>query len=345
MTLLTIDALTGWTAEVLRSCGVPSGDAQQAALLLVRSEARGYDTHGLTRLPSYVERLLARDFNPQPHMQHRDLVGGIVLDADNAMGHVAAAHAIDLALRALERSASVLVAVQSCGHLGALGIHALAAAEAGALCVVGQRTPPLLALEGFSGAAIGHNPIAFACPLPGDAPVVFDMACSVAARGHILLAAREKQAIPEGWALDAQGRPTTDADAALAGSLLPAGGHKGIGIAMMVECLAGALAATAHSLAPQPAGIPKSGAVGSQSAFLWLVKPEAYASQGVFAGHMAQWTDHYLAAGGPHARLPGRRGAQLETERRELGIELPASLLHDLHALGNRRSLPFPSGR
>ncbi len=93
----------------------------------------------------------------------------------------------------------MLVAVQSCGHLGALGIPALLAAEAGVFCMVGQRTPPVLGMEGFARAAIGHNPIAFGCPLPGAAPIVFDVACSVAARGHILLAAREGKPIPDDW--------------------------------------------------------------------------------------------------------------------------------------------------
>jgi LDH2 family malate/lactate/ureidoglycolate dehydrogenase len=87
-------------------------------------------------------------------------------------------------------AASVFIAVRACGHLAALGIHALRAAEAGALCIIGQRTPPLLALPGFQRAAIGHNPIAFGCPVPDGDPIIFDVACSVAARGHILLAAR-----------------------------------------------------------------------------------------------------------------------------------------------------------
>jgi len=118
--------------------------------------------------------------------------------------------------------------VRECGHLGALGIDALIAAEAGAFCVLGQRTPPLLALEGFTKVAIGHDPIAVGCPMPGPEPLVFDVACSVAARGHILLAAREGKPIPAGWAVDESRAPTTDAKRALKGAL-PMGGHKGIG--------------------------------------------------------------------------------------------------------------------
>ena len=341
MTNHSIESLTHWTAQILESCQVPPEDALQAAQLMVRSELRGYATHGMTRLPSYVERLLAKDFNPHARLRHREFPGGVVLDADGAMGQIAGAEAVRLGLQALEHTASVLVAIQSCGHMGALGVYALQAAEAGAMCLVGQRTPPLLAMEGFAGAAIGHNPIAFGCPAAGEPPIVFDIACSVAARGHVLLAAREGRDIPTGWALDPDGRPTTDPKAALAGSLLPMGGHKGIGIAMMVECLAGALAATAESFAPEWQHVPASGAMGRQSAFVWMVKPQAFAPQPLLADYMKQWIDHYRDCGGEHARLPGQRGAEQEQRAQREGIALPESLTRELSALGTRRQLAF----
>jgi LDH2 family malate/lactate/ureidoglycolate dehydrogenase len=258
------------------------------------------------------------------------------------MGHVVGPHAVQLARKALESCATVLVAVQDCGHLGALGMHALLGAEAGYFCLVGQRTPPLLAMEGFRGAAIGHNPIAFACPVPEAPPLVFDIACSVAARGHILVAARDGRDIPEGWALDAQGRPTTDANAALEGSLLPMGGHKGMGIAMMVECLAGALAATAASLEPSANRVPTAGAIGGQGAFLWMVDPRRFVDSDLFTASMTQWIDRYRASGGDAAHLPGRRGALLEASCRERGLPLAPALLAELQALGKRRGISFP---
>lgn len=343
MTKHSVAALTRWTGDVLASCGLPPQDAQVAAELLVRSDLRGYATHGLTRLPSYVQRLRAGDFNARPQLQHRSFAGGIVLDADGGMGHVVGPHAVRLAREALATSASVLVAIRSCGHLGALGMHALLAAEQGFFCLVGQRTPPLLAMEGFQGAAIGHNPIAFGCPVPSAPPVVFDIACSVAARGHILLAARDGRAIPEGWALDAEGRPTTDAKQALAGALLPMGGHKGIGIAMMVECLAGVLAATAASLSPEANQVPTSGAMGSQGAFLWMVDPRRFVDDALFGAAMTQWIQRYEASGGSAARLPGRRGARMEAQAREDGMTLPPALLHELRTLGERCALPLPT--
>lgn len=335
-------ALEDWTAAVLGTCGVPADDARTAASLLVRSELRGYATHGMTRVASYVERLAAGAFNPRPAMRHRGQPGAVVVDADGALGQVAGPHALALGREALEHAASVLVLVRECGHLGALGIHALLAAEAGLFCVIGQRTPPLIAMPGFGAPAIGHNPIAFGCPMPGAPPLVFDVACSVAARGHILLAAREGRPIPEGWAVDEHGDPTTDAQRALAGALRPMGGHKGIGIAMMVECLAGAMAATADALAGSPARVPEKGAVGRQGAFLWLVRPAALDDGATFERAMLGWTRTYVDAGSPHARLPGSRGDRLEARGRADGIGLSAAIVAELDALGRRVGVPFP---
>lgn len=334
--------LEDWATDIFKACGLASDHAAEAGKILVRSELRGYKTHGMTRIPSYVERLKARDFNPSPDIRSRAFPGGVVLDTDGAMGQIAVMHALRVSLKMLDSSASVLVAIQGCGHLGALGIYALSAAEAGAFCVLGQRTPPILGMQGFVRPALGHNPIAFGCPLPGGDPIVFDIACSVAARGHILLAAREGRPIPETWALDEFGAPTTDAQHALKGSLLPMGGHKGIGIAMMVEVLAGALCATAESLEPGHDELPVSGAMGRQSAFMWLVRPNAFVAEDLFDAYMSRWTDNYLSAGNGQARLPGSRGSELEAKGRAEGIPLGATVEQDLIALGERLSLPFP---
>lgn len=336
------ERLANWTAKVFAARGMPAAHADEAARLLVRSDLRGYTTHGMARVVSYVARLESGEFNPAPRMREQRFPGGVVFEADGAMGHVALPQALRVGLAALESSATVLVAIRECGHLGALGIHALPAAEAGAFCLVGQRVPPILALPGFSKAAIGHNPIAFACPMPGAAPIVFDIACSVAARGHILLAAREGKPIPEGWAIDEEGAPTTDAKRALKGSLVPMGGHKGIGIAMMVEVLAGALAATAASLDPSRNQLSEGGASSRQGAFLWLAKPAAFDLDGGQAAYMRHWTDLYLSAAQGVARLPGTRGEALEREGREKGVEVKPAIEKELVALGARLGLPFP---
>lgn len=333
--------LKDWTTRIFEKCDVHPDHATITAEALVRTEARGYKTHGLTRVPSYVERLKTGVFNSRPKMQHRSMLGGIVLDADGAIGQVAATYATELGLAGLKKSASVLVTIQSCGHLGALAIYALKAADAGAFCMIGQRTPPSLALPGFTDPAIGDNPIAFGCPCPMADPIIFDVACSVVAGGHIRMAAQEGQPIPEGWALDNDGNAATDAKRALQGALLPMGAHKGIGIAMMVECLSGAMAATASSLKIERNRMPDGGAPGRQAAFLWMAKPDAFSLREYFDEYMSQWTKLYLTAGGSQARIPGRHAAYLERLALAQGITLSKEVEMELMQLGSRMDVPF----
>jgi LDH2 family malate/lactate/ureidoglycolate dehydrogenase len=333
--------LEQWTAAVLEKRGMPSAHAARAARLIVRSDLRGRGTHGVGRLPSYVQMIDEGLLNPRPQTRHGGRAGAIVYEADGALGLAVAPEIIEIGLKAVRERASVLVVAREIGHLGSLGIHALAAAESGVVCMVGQQAPPVLGMPGFARAAIGNNPLAFACPLPGGDPLVFDMACSEAARGHILLAAREGRPIPGTWAVDEDGEPTTDAQRALRGALLPAGGHKGIGIAMMVEVLAGALGATSAS---QPRPKAREGGGSSRvGAFFWFVAAENFAAQDQLGAYMAQWTRQYLESGPAQARLPGQRAAALEREGRASGISLGEGTLRELRALGEHLNIPFPA--
>ena len=314
-----------------------------AAKLIVRSDMRGRATHGVARLKSYVEMMSQGLLNPRPRMRHEERGSAIVFEADGALGHVAAPELIELALAALKKQATVLVVVREIGHLGSLGIHALSAAEAGVFCLVGQQAPPVMAMRGFTRAALGNNPIAFACPMPSADPLVFDMACSEAARGHILLAAREGRVIPKSWAVDEAGEPTTDPQRALRGALLPAGGHKGLGIAMMVEVVAAALGANAASMARPRPQARESGGSSRVGAFFWFVDPAAFGNRVLFDSYMAQWTGFYLASAPGAARLPGQRAAELERAALETGIVLSDATVRELRALGDNLGVPFPA--
>lgn len=336
------EELEAWAAAVLEGAGVPVPQARTAARLIVRSDMRGRETHGIARLASYVQMVEEGLCNPRPEMRHDEHGGALVFDADGALGHVAAAEIVGLGLAALRRQATVLVVARDIGHLGALGMHALAAAEGGAACLVGQYGPPILAMPGFTRAAIGNNPLAFACPLPNGDPLVFDMACSAVARGNVLLAAREGRPIPEGWALDETGAPTTDAQRALRGAMLPAGDHKGMGIAMMIEVLAGALSATAESLQRPRATARQGGGAHHVGAFFWFIDPAAFGSREAFDGYMAQWTGYYVASAPGDGRLPGQQGAALERRAAEQGIEIAPAIVRELRELGARLGVAFP---
>jgi LDH2 family malate/lactate/ureidoglycolate dehydrogenase len=322
---------------------MPAARASCAARLIVRSDLRGRGTHGVARMASYVQMIAEGLINPRPSTNHTDHGGAMVFEADGALGHAVAPEIIDLGLKETKHRASLLVVVREIGHLGSLGIHALAAAEGGAVCMVGQQAPPVLAMPGFKRAAIGNNPIAFACPMPQGDPLVFDMACSEAARGHILLAAREDRPIPGSWAVDENGVPTTDPQRALRGALLPAGGHKGIGIAMMVEVLAAALGASAKSLSQPRPRAREGGGSSRVGAFFWFIDPGAFTEGGLFDAYMAQWTGYYVEAGSAAARLPGERAAQLERAARETGIALADATVRELRALGQQVNVPFPA--
>lgn len=348
---LPLGALRQWAAAILHRCGLAADDAQTSAELILRADARGLPTHGITRLPSYVDKLQSGEFNPRPGMRVTEAPGVVTIDADGAMGQVAAQRILEHGLGMLERHASVVCRVRDCGHLGAVGLYALAAAEAGAVCIAAQRTPPLIALPGHAGPVIGNNPLAFAAPVAGDSPLLVDMASSVAARGHILLRARTNDPIPAGWALDAQGDPTTDAHAALGGALIPSGGHKGLALSMLVELLAGALCASADSLQRVASELPvgRLGAVGGQSAFLLLFNPqriagcaEPTAQPDLVAEYLRVWTAAYLQRGGPSARLPGRRGADLERAAIATGVAISMPLMTELRKLARQFEVPVP---
>lgn len=348
MQLVNKSDLERWCASILERAQVPAEDAAYTAQIMLRTDSRGIRTHGITRLQSYVDKLHAGEVTAHPRIAiHESSVGVVTVDADGALGQVAMRHALQAGLKQLEQQPMVTILIKECGHLGALGIYALMAAEKGAVCLLAQRTPPLMALEGFNRPAIGNNPIAFSSPVGTKDPLVFDMACSVAARGHILLKARQKTDIPAGWALNKSGQPTVDAQEALQGALLPSAGYKGLGIAMLVECLAGGLTATPASIAglSSTAAVATSGAVGRQSAFMLLIRPGAMAEQ-YFGEYMTQWAHEYAERGGEQARLPGSRGAELERAVRENGVISLDEVLHDeLQLLAEKMHLPMPALR
>jgi LDH2 family malate/lactate/ureidoglycolate dehydrogenase len=340
----SVDALTGWAARVFETAGVCAVDAKVTAALLVRSDLRGVDTHGLSRLKSYLTRLTSGDFNPRPQIriERRSTIWNI--DGDGALGQVAGHLVIEESAKALRDQPMLWVNLREAGHLGALGMFALAAAERGFVCFLGQRTPPLLGLPGFHGRALGHNPFAFGAPVGGgEPPFVLDMACSVAARGHILLAARAGEAIPETWAVTKDGQPTTNAAEAAEGMLRPTGDYKGMGIAMMIECLAAALSATAPSNADPIMYIPPDGAIRRQSAFFLFLSPALVDDQSAFLHYMQHWISFYREAGGEAAQIPGARGVKLEQSGLAAGLAYSPAVEDELIALGASLGQPFPA--
>lgn len=330
-------ALDAWTRRVFERCGVSAADAALAAGVLLRTSLRGIDTHGLARVPVYADKLRAGEVDPRGRPASRWLDGALRVDGARALGQVAASEAVREAVDATRERACVACVIADSGHLSALGVYVLQAAEQGRVALLAQSTPPIMGLPGTRGGAIGNNPLAFAAPLRGRPPLVFDMAASRVARGHVMQAAREGRPIPDDWALDADGLPTTDPAQALRGAMQPMAGHKGLGLAMMVECLAAGLAGAQAA----PGRADNVGSASGVSAFLLVLNPALWVGRAAFDASMDSWLDHYLQASGPQGRYPGQRQAECEAQRLREGVPVPEGLARELRACGEKVGVPF----
>jgi len=252
-------------ARLFEQGGALPEAARSVARALVGAEADGLKGHGLSRIATYLAMLKSGkiDGSAVPRVtQARP--GVLAIDAACGFAYPAIDAAIER-LPALAREQGIAAAaISRSNHAGACGRHVERLAEKGLVALFFANTPEAIAPWGGTRAVFGTNPIAFGAPLEGRAPVVIDLALSKVARGNIVAAKQKGQPIPEGWALDKDGRPTTDSDAALAGTMIALGDAKGAALALMVEVLAAALVGThfafeASSFLDDKGGPPQTG--------------------------------------------------------------------------------------
>jgi (2R)-3-sulfolactate dehydrogenase (NADP+) len=318
-------------AAALEASGASPRSARATARALVAAEADGQAGHGLSRVPPYA--LHARcgkvDGRAEPRIER---IATAALRVDAARGF--AYPAIDAALAALEplaRECGIALAVlHRSHHFGQAGAHAERLAAAGLVGLVLGNTPKAMAFWGGRKPMLGTNPLAFAAPLPGArAPLVIDLALSVAARGKIVAAQKAGKPIPEGWAVDGAGQPTTDATAALAGTLSPIGGAKGAALALMIEIMAAALTGSAwgweaSSFFDDAGGPPDLGQV------LIALDPGPL-SGGAYASRMGALLE--AIGDDPEVRLPGMRRLALRARAARDGVFIPRELHGAIRAL------------
>lgn len=238
--VVSADALVDYCAALFETCGMPRDDATLASLQLVTADLRGVESHGVVRVPIYVERLRCGVVAARPAMQVvRETAGSAVFDGGNAMGQIAGQRAMELAVdKARVHGDPVFVSVRNSNHFGAAAWFAEIAVRAdmiGLAFTIGGINH--MVPWGGAEAMLGNNPFAVAFPMRDAPPVVLDMACSVAARGKIIVAAKEGRPIPADWAVDADGQPTTDAVKALEGFVAPVGGPKGYALTLTIGLL------------------------------------------------------------------------------------------------------------
>nr|WP_255568611.1 Ldh family oxidoreductase [Neoroseomonas alba] len=234
--------LEALAARALGRGGMRSDDAAEVARILVLADLFGIRTHGVQRIPEYLARVKAGGIDPRARPRIERAAGALMrVDGANGMGPLVASRALHAAMQAAHGAGVAAAFVRGSNHLGAIMPYCFIAARHGFASVIASNAAPSIAPVGGREARLGNNPIGIGVPRPGGEPVILDMAMSVAARAKIRAAARAGAAIPDGWATDGAGHPTTDPAAAMGGFLLAMGGHKGYGLALMVDMLAGVL--------------------------------------------------------------------------------------------------------
>lgn len=236
------DKLENFCEAVLVGAGVPEEEANIVSRSLVDAEMAGLSSHGVSRLGDYISRMEQGLVAPSTKLEVvRESASTALLDANDGWGQVASQRAVEMSISKARESGSAWVGVRNSNHNGTAAYWAEQIARAGMIGLCAMNTSPVMAAHGSSHPTLGTNPLAIAVPSSSGEPVVLDMATSKKARGAIILAAKNGEQIPEGWAISSEGHPTTDASEALKGSVLPMEGAKGSGLAIMIDILSGVL--------------------------------------------------------------------------------------------------------
>ena len=323
---------------VLKQHGVTDAAAAACARVLVQADACGIETHGVSRIPMYCDMLRARRIDPQAVPRLVESAPGGPAALVDACGGLAY-DACDLAVAALTeralRDGVAFVGVRNSSHVGALGLHLEPLAARGLVALALSNSPAVMPFWGGRTPALGTNPVAAIFPRRQGMPLLIDLSMTTVARGHILLAAQRNEPIPEGWALDRHGQPTTDAREALQGSLLPVGGAKGAMLALCFELLCSALTGAALSFEADAFFDPAGKAPRIGQAFI-AFSPERLAGQAVYFERV----EALLAqiAQDPEVRLPGARREALRAQARAEGVVVRDELLAKLHALATQQT-------
>jgi (2R)-3-sulfolactate dehydrogenase (NADP+) len=331
VTYISSAALLELARRALAASGANPDMALKTATALVDADIQGLTSHGVARVPTYAAHLRngRADGKAEPVVLKRQ--GAVVLvDAGTGLAYPACHLAVQQGMELARHQGVAFAAVGNSHHFGAAVYHLQPAAEAGLVGIAMGNAPAAMPAWGGKRPMFGTNPIAAAFPRKDHAPLLIDLSLSVVARGKLVVAAREGRSIPLGWALDAEGQPTTDPVAGLAGSMVPAGGVKGTLLSLLVDLLVGTLTGShfgfeADSLLDEAGNVPRVGQV-----FLFI-DPAALAGRDTYAGRIESLVEAMLQDEG--VRLPGdqRPARRLAAERD--GLEVPDALLQKLNRL------------
>ena len=322
-------------AGIFQWRGMSASDAVIAAETLVEADLRGVHSHGVLRVEMYLDLMSKGEITAKPNIRiAKDLGSRALMDGDSAMGQVSGYRAMELAIQRAGEYGIASVSLRNGRHIGAAAYYSIMASAQGLIGITATNAGINMIPTGGTTKLVGNNPLAIAVPTNREFPMVLDMATSVAAGGKLDVAISKGQKIPFGWALDPDGVPTDDPLAAREGSLLPVGGHKGYGLAVMLDVLAGVLSGGRFG--------SWLGMSGSSQLFL-AIEVEGLMPLSEFKSRLDELIDQLHsdepAELGGRIYVPGEIEWELSRDRLENGIPLPVSVVDKIEEYASAAGL------
>jgi LDH2 family malate/lactate/ureidoglycolate dehydrogenase len=343
-----LDINTSKLAEFSNRClvktGVPEHEAKIITNTMIEADARGIHSHGLMRLPIYVQRIqkgLIRSVSSVTVEQENKATA--MLDGSFSAGQIVATQAMEMAIEKAEQYGVGVVTAKNSNHFGIAAHYALMASRKDMIGIVMSNTAPLMPPIGGAEKVLGNNPLAIAAPTKNKYPLLLDMALSNVALGKIIFAQTKGITIPEGWGVDKNGNATTDPSAVLNGGfILPMGGPKGFGLALMVEMLTGVLSGGDFSkMIPSMYDLTQKQSIAH---FMLVINVSYFIDVDKFKG-LASMLSSYVkdavkASGVTELYLPGEIEFNIEEKRMQSGIPISENVLVDLRNLAETLQVP-----
>ena len=344
-TRVNAQPLIEFLTAVYRSAGVPEGDARLMADSLVQADLWGHQSHGVLRTSWYLARLRSGVMKAQTRPQLVVDAGAVALiDGDEGVGQVITAYAAREAIGRAKQHGIAAVAVRRSNHFGTCMYYTRIGAAGGCVMLLASNGGPAMAPWGGRKKIVGTNPWSVAAPAGRHPPLVMDMANTAVARGKIYLARNRREPIPEGWAIDAAGRPTSDPQSAIEGIILPMAGHKGYAIAVVMDVLSGVLSGSAFL--SQVHGPYDTDSLSGAGHFLIAMNIEAFQPLAEFNSRMERFIAELKsvprAEGAEEVFYPGEIEARNDARNRKEGILLPRDTVSDLRKIAADLGLPDP---
>ena len=348
LSYVSASELEAVATEMLVAHELSAYDAATVARCLVEADLRGVETHGVVRLPHYLNRVRLGLINPRPKLEVDSKTPvAKLLDADDGFGFVAAELAVRVAIDSAKDLGIGMVAVKRSSHFGMAASYVLQAVRAGYMCMVFTNASKGMPPWGGKEALLGTSPLAAGAP-GGEGPdFVLDMSVAVAARGKVRLAKLRGDSVPEGFGLDRDGKATTDPSAILDGGVvLPVGGAKGSALAMMMDIFSGVFTGSAFAgdVTNHAENFEKPQDVGH---FILVIKPDLFMTTDEFKARMDTLSGRVKAVapakGFSEILVAGEYEARIAAARQETGIPLPTAELAALEAAAKDLGIAFPA--